>query len=57
MIIGDGNVGKTLLLKVFEKGEYVELSSREQAGTIIPVNSEKIIKHPTSVGDELVLQL
>ena len=53
MIIGDANVGKTLLLKVFEKGKYVELP---YGGTIFG-HSEKRIKHPTSVGDELVLQL
>ena len=53
MIIGDGNIGKTLLLKVFEKGEYVELPYQS---TVFD-NSEKRIKHPASVGEELVLQL
>ena len=52
VIIGDALVGKTHLLKVFEKGEYVEMPH----STVLD-NFEKRIKHPMSAGDELVLHL
>ena len=53
VIIGDGNVGKTCLLEVFEKGEFVEGPYRP---TIFH-NSEKEIEHPTKPGEKANLEL
>ena len=53
VIIGDGNVGKTCLLEVFEKGEFVEGPYRP---TIFH-NSEKEIEHPTNPEEKVKFQL
>ena len=53
VIIGDGNVGKTCLLEVFEKGEFVEGPYRP---TIFH-NSEKEIEHPTNPQEKVKFQL
>ena len=52
VIIGDGNVGKTCLLEVFEKGEFVE----GYRPTVFH-NSEKEIEHPTKPGEKVKLEL
>ena len=51
VIIGDGAVGKTTLLEVFERGEYVENPRRP---TFLN-SSMKRMKHPTLEGAELLL--
>ena len=53
VIIGDGNVGKTCLLEVFEKGAFVEGPYRP---TIFH-NSEKEIEHPTNPEEKVKFQL
>merc|ERR1712233_102649 len=53
VIIGDGNAGKTCVLEVFEKGEYVE---RPHRATIFH-NTAKKIPHPKESGAELNFQL
>ena len=53
VIIGDGNVGKTCVLEVYEKGEYVDKPYRP---TIFH-NTEKKIPHPKNEGEELKFQL
>ena len=53
VIIGDGNVGKTCVLEVYEKGEYVDKPYRP---TIFH-NTEKKIPHPKKEGEELKFQL
>ena len=52
VFIGDGAVGKTVLIDVFEKGEFVE----PPYGANI-YNTEKRIKHPTLEGVEVKLRL
>ena len=54
VIIGDGNVGKTCVLEVYEKGEYVDIHPCRP--TIIH-NIEKKIPHPKNEGEELKFQL
>ena len=52
IIMGDGAIGKTCLLQVFEKGEFPE--------TYLPTvldNDIKKMKHPTEEGKEFILQL
>merc|ERR1711936_888780 len=53
VIIGDGNVGKTCVLEVYEKDKYEEKPYRP---TIFH-NTEKKIPHPTKSGEELKFQL
>ena len=53
VIIGDGNVGKTCLLEVFEKEEFVEGPYRP---TIFH-NSEKEIEHPINHEEKVKFQL
>ena len=53
VIIGDGNVGKTCVLEVYEKGAYVEAPYRP---TIFH-NTEKKIAHPTKPGEEVKFHL
>ena len=52
IIIGDGAIGKTCLLQVFQKGEFPE--------TYLPTvmdNDIKRMKHPTEEGKEFIMQL
>ena len=52
IIMGDGAIGKTCLLQVFQKGEFPE--------TYLPTvldNDIKKMKHPTEEGKEFILQL
>ena len=53
VFIGDGASGKTCVLDVFEKGEFVDTPYRP---TIFH-NTEKRIKHPTLEGVEVTLHL
>ena len=55
VIIGDGNTGKSCLLDVFEKGEYVEMPYWRP--TVIHKRELKRMKHPTLEGVEFTLQL
>ena len=52
VIIGDGAVGKTCLMDVFEKGEFVEMPYRP---TVFH-NSFKMVEHPTTK-EQFSLQL
>ena len=52
IIIGDGGIGKTCLLQVFQKGEFPE--------TYLPTvfyNDIKRMKHPTEKGKEFIMEL
>ena len=52
IIIGDGAIGKTCLLQVFQKGEFPE--------TYLPTvmdNDIKRMNHPTEEGKEFIMQL
>merc|ERR1711990_574220 len=53
VIIGDGAVGKTCVLEVYEKGAYVEVPYRP---TVFH-NAEKKIPHPTKPGEEAKFHL
>ena len=52
VIIGDGDVGKTTLLEVFETGKYVEYERKR-----ILHAAEKLMNHPTLEGVQIRLQL
>ena len=52
VIIGDGAVGKSCLMDVFEKGKYVEVPYR---ATVFH-NEVKTVEHPDTK-EELKLQL
>ena len=56
VIIGDGNTGKSSLLDIFEKGEYVEMPYHRPT-VIHKRNSLKRMKHPTLEGVEITLEL
>ena len=52
VMIGDGAVGKTCLLEVFEKGVFPE----KYLPTVFHTSKKKI-PHPTKPGEEAELQL
>ena len=53
VMIGDGGVGKTSLLAVFDRGEFVEMSDPPR----ILHSAVPRMKHPTLEGVEVGLQL
>ena len=53
VIVGDGAIGKTCLLEVFEKGEFEDSPYRP---TVFH-NSVKLMDHPTIPGEQFNLQV
>ena len=53
VIVGDGAIGKTCLLTVFERGEFVEKSFHK----LMEESFHKLMEHPTNPGEQFNLQV